>query len=425
MRMKSLIFAVFATASSSSVFAQDGQTNPSVTHLMQSYKLDKAEAQKRIDLQAEILALSERLNTESDAAYADMFIQHEPVFKIIISFADQSDRKAFLETIDPKLRRYVQLKVAKKSRGVFTRELEELAVVLRPLTFPLTSKYDLETEKFIITVETQEAATRVTALLPATRKVETVVNVAPVPKIQAAPTGVQPGDRLSGGNPVFEDAGLVGWCSLGYAVTYTFNGAARRGIVTAGHCANTSFIDFGGRNVTLSAPDVERRHRTTPPSGFPVGDGINDKYDYQIFEVTGLTVDNTIAYKDINSIPEFADTGTLRMTGITTFLNQKAGMVVCKSGHTTGITCGEITNGNLTRDGATGWIEVSKSRQRLISDGGDSGGPWFLYPGTSSTITGVGIHSAGNGVAGLTGTATYMPIDYIDDHIASVNTIKQ
>ena len=181
------------------------------------------------------------------------------------------------------------------------------------------------------------------------------------------------------------------------------------------------YVDFGGRFVTLSGPVINKPHRDAPPSG---NDGISDKYDYQIWDTTGLTVGNTIAYKDINGIPEFPATGTFRMTAIVTFLNQKAGMIVCKSGHTTGITCGEIVNGNATRDGVSGWIQVSKTQQADISAGGDSGGPWFLYPGTSSTITGVGIHTAGDGT-GFSSIAIYMPIDYIDDHITSVSTIKQ
>lgn len=169
--------------------------------------------------------------------------------------------------------------------------------------------------------------------------------------------------------------------------------------------------------MTLSGPDAERPHKAQ--------DGLSDKYDFQIFDATGITVDNRIRFADKNNIPEFPATGELRLTGISSFLNQKSGMVVCKSGANTGITCGEITNGNLTFDGVPGWIEVSKTRQTVISVGGDSGGPWFLYPGTSTTITGVGIHTAGNAVPGSTGIAVYMPIDYIDDQNSSINTIKQ
>jgi hypothetical protein len=270
----------------------------------------------------------------------------------------------------------------------------------------------------------------VQAAPPATRKVETVVRVGLVPKVEAAPVGAQAGDRLYGGKPVFDaQSTAAGYCSFGYAVNYMQGTVAKKGILTAGHCPNTMYVEFAGRWVTLSGPVVEKPHRDGPavnPANPPGEDGINDKWDYQIWEATGLTVDNTIWYKDINSIPEFADTGTLRMTAITGFMNQKAGMVVCKSGHSTGITCGETTNGNKTHDGVTGWIEVSKTQQRDISAGGDSGGPWFLYPGYSTTVTGVGIHTAGAGTgSGLNSIAIYMPIDYIDDHLSSVNTIKQ
>ncbi len=57
-----------------------------------------------------------------------------------------------------------------------------------------------------------------------------------------------------------------------------------------------------------------------------------------------------------------------------------------KSGNTTGISCDEITNGNATHDGVAGWIEVANPKQPNVSSGGDSGGPWFLYSGKSTTI---------------------------------------
>lgn len=423
MKKQILTALLIAAMSPAATFAQDVQTNPAVTHLMQSYGLAKADAQMRIDLQTELLALSERLNTENDAAYADMYIQHEPTYKIVILFADKKDRKAFLESVDPKLRRYVQLKAAKKSRGVAARELEEINAALSKLTVPFTSEYDLQAEKFIVRVESQEAADQAAALLPDTRKVETTIEVGPVPKAQAAPTGVVAGDRLYGGDPVYQSPGSGVYCTLGYAVNYTDGGVAKKGILTAGHCYDPMSAYVNGHYVTLSGPVIDKPHKYS--ANVPGYDGISDKYDYQIWETTGLTVDNSIRYTDKNNIPEFPDSGTLRMTSITTFMNQKAGMIVCKSGNNTGITCGEITNGNKTHDGVAGWIEVSKTKQSVISLGGDSGGPWFLYPGTSTTIVGVGIHTAGDSVPGTAGIAIYMPIDYIDDHISSVSTIKQ
>lgn len=77
--------------------------NPSVSLLMLENGLTQQEAQMRIDLQDQIIAMSEKLNTQNDPAYADIYIQHEPVYKIIVSFSDKKDRKAFLDQLDPKI----------------------------------------------------------------------------------------------------------------------------------------------------------------------------------------------------------------------------------------------------------------------------------------------------------------------------------
>lgn len=423
--MKKLLYLLLVlTAIPFASHAQEPRNNPAVEHLMQAYGLDAEEARSRIDRQAEIIKLSERLNTENDPAYADMYIQHEPSYKIVVMFADKKDRQALWQSLSPKIRPYVKLTTAKRSRGVANKRYEELNAALRKLPFSFSSTYEIGTGGFAVTVADPVDIDQVKAVLPKARRLDTRVEVGLLPQVEAVPTGVQPGDRLYGGNPVCQVAGdPESCCTLGYAVNFTLGGVAKKGILTAGHCTNTMYIDFGGRYVTLSGPVVNKPHRDAPPAG---NDGISDKYDYKIFDVTGLTVDNTIVYKDLNAIPEFPASGTFRMTSIMTFLNQKAGMIVCKSGRKTGITCGEIVDGNATHDGVAGWIKVSKTQQSDISEPGDSGAPWFLYPGTSTTITGTGIHTAGAGVGpGTASFAIYMPIDYIDDHITSVNTIKQ
>lgn len=406
----------------SAAMAQDGAvTNPAVTYLMQRHGLSKDEATMRIDLQGQIVALSERLNTSGDVNYADMYIQHDPVFKIVVMFADRSDRKAFLDTLDPGLRRYVQLKQAKRSRALSDAELDTLNAAVVAVGVPFTSEYDLETERFVVTVADQAALAKVRAAIPPKLRSETTVEQGLIPQTEAVPSNVRAGDAAYGGNPVYSTTTSFDYyCSMGFAVNYTAGGVAKKGMLTAGHCPDTMYLDYAGRKVTLSGPFIDKADRDQSADA----DGLTDKYDYQIFDMTGITVGPTIRYVDKNSIPEFPASGSLTLTGITSFMNQKAGMVVCKSGHSTGITCGKIVNGNKSRDGVAGWIEVSQTNQADISEPGDSGGPWFLYPGSSSTITGVGIHSAGAGT-GASSIAVYMPIDYINDHDPTVATIKQ
>jgi hypothetical protein len=390
--------------------------NPSVSLLMKEYSISQQEAQLRVDLQTEIVAMSEKLNTESDAAYADIYIQHEPVYKIIVSFADKKDRKAFLDQIDPKIRRYVQLKNATKSRIDVNRDLDAITASLRDSGIDYFGGFDLPSSKFQITAERPADVQRIQGLLPANLKNDVAVSVGPVPKTQAAPYGVVAGDGITGGTTVRDATNTsAAYCTFGYAVNYMSGTTARRGILTAGHCTSaTMYFSVNGHWVTLHTPIVDR-----PPAA-------GTKYDYKIWETTGLASSNKIYFRNLNSIPEFPASGTLSMTTITTFANQKVGMVVCKSGATTGITCGKISNGNAIRNGTAGWITVTHTLQSDISDFGDSGGPWFLYPGTSTIISGVGIHTAGSGTATGTGSLSmYMPIDYIDDHLSSVSTVKQ
>jgi hypothetical protein len=409
--------------------------NPSVTHLMQQYGLGEAEAQRRIDLQLEIMDLADRLNTGGDANFAGIHIQHTPVYKVVVSFADKDDRKAFVQSLTPALRPHVQVRAAKRAKKSQLADLDALNAAFAGLNAPYLGSYDLANERYEFTVGDEATAARFRAAAPAAIKTDVVVVVGAIPGLESAPTGAVAGDTIRGGQTAFNSSGSSAACTFAYAVSYTLGGVAKRGILTAGHCPNTLVHKVGTRNITLANPDVERQTC-----------GVGGKHDYQIMDTTGITTSHTIQYTDMNSIPEFPASGTLDLTGIKSFANQTAGMIMCKSGQTTGITCGEIVSGNASfRDNgtgctsgtaSTGFIKVSKSQQADLSAGGDSGGAWFMYPGTATTILGVGIHTAGGCSAsspagscisdtGTTAYSIYMPIDYIDDHNTTVATIKK
>lgn len=103
-----------------------------------------------------VVALSERLEKENDPNYGDMYIQHKPKFKIIVLFADNRDRSAWLKSLSPKLRRHVQIKQAKKSRSQFLREQDELAQALQQAGIQkYVLRYDLEEQQFLLDVGNQ------------------------------------------------------------------------------------------------------------------------------------------------------------------------------------------------------------------------------------------------------------------------------
>lgn len=399
-------------------------SNPSVHYLKDKYNISQDEAEKRIGLQGDIIELSEKLNQQNDPNYADMYIQHEPVYKIVLLFTDNKDRLDFIKTLDPKMQRWVQVKQAKRSRDTYNRELEKINELLGSSNIDYTAEYDLESQKYLITVEDkQKVSTVKRALSDIGLQGDFKVEVGVVPKVEDV-SNYRSGDKIYAGEALWSSSASAiskptAYCTLGYAVTYKSGTTLKKGILSAGHCPTTLYANVSGRAIKLSNPIVRKNKKNY--SNGTAGDGLSDKYDYQIWDVTGIDVNNQVKYKDMNGIPEFPSSGIFNLTSIVSFNNQKKGMVACKSGANTGITCGTITNGNVTRDSASGWIMVGNSAQRDISTGGDSGSPWFLYPGTSTNITGLGIHTAGSDNPDI---AIYMPIDYIDDHISSVNTIK-
>lgn len=126
------------------------------SYLETAYGISAEEAQLRLDLQEQVIALSERLNAENDPNYADMYIQHTPVYKIVILFADNKNRHEFLKSLDPKLQRYVQLKNVKKSRSQYEKELDELGGLIQTLSIPYTAKFDLEKQRYEVVVENRD-----------------------------------------------------------------------------------------------------------------------------------------------------------------------------------------------------------------------------------------------------------------------------
>ena len=110
-----------------------------------------------------VVALSERLERENDPNYGDMYIQRKPKFRIVVLFADNQNRRAWLASLSPKLRRHVVIKEAKRSRQQFLREQDALSQALKLAGVDnYVLRYDLEAQQFWLDVD--KAADREVAL---------------------------------------------------------------------------------------------------------------------------------------------------------------------------------------------------------------------------------------------------------------------
>jgi hypothetical protein len=67
---------------------------------------------------------------------------------------------------------------------------------------------------------------------------------------------------------------------------------------------------------------------------------------------------------------------------------------MCKTGRSTGLTCGQITHGYYALNGTKGWIQTGKSSQFIYATWGDSGGAVFTSPNAKGEIKAAGISTA-------------------------------
>lgn len=142
------------------------------------------------------------------------------------------------------------------------------------------------------------------------------------------------------------------------------------------------------------------------------------KYEYQLHETTGYTQGPYVYFNNTQNRPGYAASGYFKVIGQMGYYDQKAGMVLCKSGWRTGLSCGTITNGAYTYNGAKGWILIQNAQEPQIADAGDSGGAVFRPPDAAGNIIATGsVTAADHGCIGTTCRGVEMPIDYIDDHM--------
>lgn len=169
----------------------------------------------------------------------------------------------------------------------------------------------------------------------------------------------------------------ISTCTTGFTVV---NSGGTRGVSTAGHCGNSQ---------TLSGIALTFR-----------GESYSGSYDVQWHNATGNTYPNTIK----------VSSSTRAITGTRSRTSQTVGSQVCKQGKTTGYTCGTINTISYCASGACTWVYVAGNGTNL-SEGGDSGGPWF------SGNTAYGSHTYGIG-----NDSAYMPVNYFSGASISVAT---
>ncbi|HST59292.1 MAG TPA: S1 family peptidase [Longimicrobium sp.] len=315
------------------------------------------EGARRLQLQEAVNALNARLTEEQAGTFAGLSIEHTPEFRVVARFTRKGE-ETLQPYLSPALAQVVQVEPARFTLQQLERRLEASYDRVRKAGIPAAGGVDVRANRAEVHVQRgRSAAAR--GLL--TESDASVVEVDHLPQEEIAMYG---GLSITG-------------CTSGFSVV---NSAGTRGVSTAGHCGNSQ---------TLSGIALTFR-----------GESYSGSYDVQWHNAAGNTYPNTIK----------VSTSTRAITSTRSRTSQTVGSQVCKQGRTTGYTCGTINTISYCASGACTWVRVAGNGTNL-SEGGDSGGPWF------SGNTAYGSHTYGIG-----NDSAYMPVNYFSGISVSIAT---
>lgn len=369
--------------------------NPLVNYVQTRFGISKEDAQERIELQGDIAALLENPAFTEDPGFAGVVVQNEPVYRVFLTYYDNTNKRDLLRLVPPQLRRYVQIKKARLNRDEVGSGSRAIENALERAGIEAVVSYREGSERFVIQAPDSSAA-EVEAAIPRGFRDEFDYDSNPFPVIEQATTGSTTGYPANAGYDI--------GCTLAFPITYSYGGTNnRRGILTAGHC-----FDPGDPARTLRHSDGA----STVFNSAIFQIARNDR-DFAVLDITGMNTGYWLYFNNKQGVGGFSSSSWLRTKN---FIRESAswiGMNVCKQGSTTGLTCGSVTDLDYPYSffGGGTFIQVSNSLQSNLSDPGDSGGPWFTtVTSGNDEVSALGLHITGTG-SGRSAWAIYMPID--------------
>jgi hypothetical protein len=405
-----------------------------IRYLQDSYKLSEADARDRYETMLEIDKLIATARAEDPDAFAGVWVEHEPAFKVLVAFAGNDDRAAFASKVSPKLRRHLQLRKMRKSLAGSEEELATLFAALRAGGVDFTAAFEPTSQKYVVTVENDAGSGRLQGLVPSALR--DLVQIRKGPVAHDVQSGVQTGDAVYGAWDALNASGY-------YECTFAFagrNSNGRDSILTSAHCS------------TLNPRIQETGHLVTLPAAFD--SRLEGDYDFRAHEVVGMSTGYWVYFVNskpvrgypsyVNTVPGFYSDGYFTVSAtlkgnVIYNGNHYVGLPVCKSGSRTGFTCGTVTassvNGTANGRAYTGMVRVGRSKQTVTAFSGDSGAPIFSWPDSGYNITAFGIMKAAEEHQETDGTILpcvngqaykgvvydcgyfYMPIDRVNDRL--------
>ncbi len=344
----------------SSVLTEDEALAQDAKFYAEDQGITVDEAIERLKLQEPIGELSSKLEAEESATFAGLWIQHQPEYRVVVSFTNCGEDTIRKYVEDGPLANLVEVRTAEVSLTELKEKQRDAMNTASKLGIAVDA--DINVFKNQVELYTTDYTKFDTTLELTGTRLPNNVKFIEVSELSVPTTYIFGGLAQSAG-------------TSGFAVEDRYG---TEGIATAGHMTDT--ISYAGVNL-------------------PFQDGSDEEHcDVQWHTAPSFDIVNWI----------FDGYSIRYITGQVNRTSQALNSLVLKYGKTSGYTYGYITSKNYApsyiTDAEPTFIRVHRDNSGPLAMGGDSGGPW--YQGNNAW----GIQS---GVAGGSDDALYMAINYI------------
>lgn len=384
-------------------------------YLEKRFGLSKQQAEARLEQQAQAEALALNLSEKYADAFLGLEIQHEPQYRVVISMGSDEFDAAVRQDIPASLRSVVQIRKSRFTLAEAASARQTIIDALGRSDFALA--FDYTRDRYVITAP-QDTHQALRQKIPANLRAFVEFRDGTV----AAPSqsGATSANGLYAGWSHYGSGGADDYCTFAFTAR---DSSGTQSLLTAEHCQNTvseTRRNNEGSNVITFAQQPSSSYRQ-----YTYNSSLRRTYDFRLIPAPVVTsgpwlwftnprtasyerattdstqpqgwrtdtISYTNNYSGLPSSGYLAIVGVVS-TGTTTGVynpGHPVGAVRCKSGRTTGTTCGTITNssyyGSYNTDGILidGMVEVGQSDQPVVAGEGDSGGPIFDQPRWNST----------------------------------------
>ena len=325
---------------------QSERAEPSVSrsqadHYAKDYGVTVEEAERRFGVIREASLLADTLRSTDPDTFAGTEIVHSPEFAVKVKFSKNAAEKLAALGLSKEFR----AEVAEENEKVVAARQQAIA---RALSSSGVRYHSARRPDGTIDIMTEGADTpKVAGLLRAAGIDSRRTQSRTVERIPVK--GVDKGQAAIRGGDVMYNNGV---CTAGFTV-YRASSPSTRYKLTAGHCEERLYGPGG-----ILLPFVEQRT------------GVYTKFDVQ-WHSKGT-------FDTLTNVVRNGQNADLAITSVYPASVFQAGEYLCKYGWATYKTCGKIISTNYDFQGDGGqFVQVSAENGVNLSEGGDSGAPWF------------------------------------------------